>query len=274
MRTGWLERRSPAPQDRGGGLFASGGASLSPNAGRTQAAVVNASFTTSRERSPRIMPNAARLRSALICTTLALSAAPALAHPHVWVTSKAEIVYEGGKVAAIRHAWTFDAAYTAFVTQGLDANGDGDLSADELSNLAAENAANLSEFGYFTKLKVAGKEQTFAEPTEPRMAMAGDTLTLSFRLPLKTPAAQGRGVVALEVYDPTYFVSFALSEAADTARLTGAPAGCATTVNRPKAPEKTADAAKPGMTEAFFEALTAASSYGVQFANRILVACP
>ena len=41
----------------------------------------------------------------------------------------------------------------------------------------------------------------------------------------------------------------------------------------PNAEGKTADA-KPGMSEAFFEALTSASNYGVQFANRIIVACP
>ena len=201
---------------------------------------------------------------------------PALAHPHVWVTAKAEIDYaEGGKVTGIRHAWTFDASYSAFVTQGLDKHRDGTLSPDELSDLATENTRNLAEFGYFTKLKVGGKEQAFGDPAEPHMAMQGEALTLTFLLPLKAPAPQGRGVVALEVYDPTYFVSFSLAEGADAARLAGAPAGCAATVTRPKTQEaKTAEAGKPGMTEAFFEALTAASNFGVQFANRILVACP
>ncbi|MCJ2078354.1 DUF1007 family protein [Methylobacterium sp. E-016] len=220
-------------------------------------------------------PTAAILRPALAAAWLAFAVAPAAAHPHVWVTAKAEIGYAGGKVVAVRHVWTFDAAYTAFVTQGLDANKDGKLTPDELQTLAAENTGNLAEFGYFTKLKVGGKEQAFADPVEPRMAMEGDTLTLSFRLPLKTPPAQGRGVLALEVYDPTYFVSFGLSEAPDAATLVGAPSGCAATVTRPKTPEpKTAEAGAPGMSEAFFEALTAASGYGVQFANRILVACP
>lgn len=219
------------------------------------------------------MPTASLLRCALLVAGLAL-AGPALAHPHVWVTAKAEIAYEGGKVAGLRHSWTFDAAYTAFVTQGLDTDKDGKLSSQELQGLAAENTANLAEFAYFTKLKVAGREQPFAEPREPSMAMEGDKLTLTFLLPLKAPAAQGRGVAALEVYDPTYFVSFALAEGADAVLLKGAPAGCAVTITRPKATEpKTAEAGQP-MTEAFFEALTAASTLGVESANRALVACP
>ncbi len=231
-------------------------------------------------------PTASSSRSRPVALLLAglgglWAAAPAEAHPHVWVTTKAEIAYgEGGRVTGIRNVWTFDAAYSAFVTQGLDTNHDGKLTPDELAGLATENTANLAEFSYFTKLKVAGKEQLFADPTEPRMAMEGDKLTLSFLLPLKAPAAQGRGVAALEIYDPSYFVAFSLSEEADVARLAGAPAGCVATVTRPKAEPgksadgKTADAAKPGLSEAFFEALTAASNYGVQFANRILVACP
>lgn len=221
---------------------------------------------------------------AALVASLAL-APPAEAHPHVWVTTKAEVAYgEGGRVTGIRNAWTFDASYSAFVVQGLDANGDGLFSSEELSSLARENTANLAEFGYFTKLKVAGKEQLFSDPTEPRMSMEGGKLTMTFLLPLKTPVAPGRGVTALEVYDPTYFVAFGLSEEADAARLTGAPTGCAATVTRPKTdavkaadgrtPDgKTADA-KPGLSEAFFEALTASANYGSQFANRIIVACP
>lgn len=220
------------------------------------------------------MPIASFLRRWLPALLGVALAGPALAHPHVWIVARAEIAYEGGRVAGIRHSWSFDAAYSAFMTQGLDANRDGRLSPEELQGLATENTAGLAEFGYFTKLKVAGKEQSFAAPREPRMAMEGDRVALTFLLPLKTPAAQGRGVAALEVYDPTYFVSFGLAEGADAVTLKGAPGGCSVSITRPKTPEpQVADAGKP-MTEAFFEALTAASAYGVQFANRALVACP
>lgn len=196
------------------------------------------------------------------------------AHPHVWVTAKAQVVYADGKVTGIRHSWAFDPEYSAFVTQGLDANKDGKLTPDELSSLAATNTENLAEFGYFTKLKVAGKDQAFNTPQEPAMRMEGNALTLSFLLPLKSPAALGRGVAALEVYDPTFFVSFAYSEAPDAVTLSGAPQGCSGSVTRPKNDSPKVADAKTGMSEAFFEALTAASNFGEQFANRIIVACP
>ncbi|MDQ0448203.1 DUF1007 family protein [Methylobacterium aerolatum] len=214
----------------------------------------------------------------MIVTVAALGAATAAhAHPHVWVTARAQLVYAEGKVTGVRHSWSFDPEYSSFVTQGLDADKDGKLTPAELAPLAATNTENLAEFGYFTKLKVAGKEQAFAEPKEPGMRMEGNALTLSFLLPLKTPAAPGRGVAAMEVYDPTYFVSFAFAEGADAVTLAGAPQGCTATVTRPKGDgAKVADAAggKTGMSEAFFEALTAASNYGEQFANRVIVACP
>lgn len=219
------------------------------------------------------MPNAAALRIVLATAALGLATA-AQAHPHVWVTAKAQLVYADGKVTGIRHAWAFDPEYSAFVTQGLDTNKDGKLTPEELAGLAATNTENLAEFGYFTKLKVGGKDQAFTDPREPAMRMEGNALTLSFLLPLKTPAAPGRGVAALEIYDPTYFVSFAFAEGPEAVTLSGSPPGCTATVTRPKTEAPKVADAKTGMSEAFFEALTAASNFGEQFANRVIVACP
>ncbi len=47
-------------------------------------------------------------------------AAPATAHPHVWVTVKSELAFTSdGKVAAVVHDWVFDEMYSSFATQGL-----------------------------------------------------------------------------------------------------------------------------------------------------------
>jgi ABC-type uncharacterized transport system substrate-binding protein len=205
-----------------------------------------------------------------LAALLGLWVSPALAHPHVWVTARAELVYDpDGKVTGIRQAWTFDKAYSAYITQGLDKNGDGRLASEELQDLARENAASLVEFDYFTVLKANGKKQDFGSPREYAMAHADEAVTLSYVLPLSTPASAR--TMALEIYDPTFFVAFTLAQGDDAVRLAGAPQGCATNISRAKVVEA---AQQQNLTESFFETLTASSSFGAQYANRAIVACP
>ena len=198
------------------------------------------------------------------------SALPASAHPHVNVTARAEVLYgPDGKVTGVRHAWTFDKLYSAFITQGLDANKDGKLAGDELQDLARENTTSLVDFDYFTVVKANGAKQAFGEPRDYGMTYANEEATLSYVLPLKNPVPNK--LVTIEVYDPSFFVAFAMAEGEDAARLVSAPKGCSMTVTRPK-PIETAQ--QQSLSESFFEALDASANYGAQFSNRVLVACP
>jgi ABC-type uncharacterized transport system substrate-binding protein len=198
-------------------------------------------------------------------------APPALAHPHVWVTAKADILYApDGKVTGIRHAWTFDQGYSAFLTQGLDKNNDGKLTPDELQDLAKENTESLVDFDYFTIVKVNGAKQAFGAPRDYGMTYANDEATLSYVLPLKAPAAAPKTLM-VEIYDPTFFVGFGLAEGDEAVRLAGAPQGCSAKVIRANGSGMTQ---QQNLSEAFFQALTPNSSFGAQFANRALVACP
>jgi ABC-type uncharacterized transport system substrate-binding protein len=188
------------------------------------------------------------------------------------VTAKAELGYGAdGRIEEIRHAWTFDEAYSAYVTQGLDKNRDGRLDPDELHELAKLNAESLSEYGYFSILKADGAKQEFATPRDPSMTYENGQATLRFVLPLKAPAA-ARKALALEVYDPTFFVAFAIAEGNDAVTLARAPQGCQTTVTRAKGLE--AAASGQNLSEQFFAQLDAASNFGASFANRVLVLCP
>lgn len=195
--------------------------------------------------------------------------APAGAHPHVWVVMRSEIIFTNGQAAEVRHAWTFDEGYSAYLSQGLDKNGDGKLSRDELAELAQTNVESLSDMNYFTVAKLAGKAVAVAAPRDYYLEENNKLLTLHFTLPFKTAIAVK--TMSLEVYDPGFFVSFVPPENQDGIKLTGAPEGCKLTLSKPRALD--ADAARQ-MTESFFLNQASESNYGAQFSNRAVIACP
>lgn len=197
-------------------------------------------------------------------------AAPALAHPHVWVVVKSQIVFDSaGKVAAIRHAWTFDEMYSSFQTQGLAKDGKR-ATKEDMAALARLQAEQLAEFDFFSVAKAAGRKQAYATPTDVSLEEGEDKLvTLRFTLPLKEPASAGKAF-ALQVYDPSYFVSFEYDKT-DGVRLEAAPAGC--TVNIVQPPPLLAEDARK-KDESFFTGLSPGAEFGVKLASRAVVACP
>jgi ABC-type uncharacterized transport system substrate-binding protein len=194
-----------------------------------------------------------------------------LAHPHVWVTTTASIVYApDGKVTGIRHAWTFDDMYSAFATQGLEQKTKGEFTREELQPLAKVNVESLKEFDFFTYGKTDGKKTVFVEPTEYHLEFDAKktALTLHFVLPLQTPTAAK--ALAVEVFDPSYFVDFQLAEK-DAVTLAGAPAGCEFIIGRPQ--EMTKELAQR-LAEIPPGEQIPENTFGAQFANKISVKCP
>ena len=92
------------------------------------------------------------LRKAALVAAFAVGlTGAAAAHPHIFVDAKATIVFnDQGALTAIRNWWTFDEAFSVWQIQGLDTNGDGITSSEEMQDLANENLAGLSEYGFYT----------------------------------------------------------------------------------------------------------------------------
>lgn len=210
------------------------------------------------------------VRSALLALACCVGlAAPAAAHPHVFVSARAEILYApDGAVRALKHIWSFDEAYSAYITQGLDKNGDGKLTPDELAELAKVNVESLPDVGFFTTAKANGKAQEFGQPADAGLVFENKILTLTYTLPLKTPAHANRSF-GIEIGDPSYFVAFDIVDAPDAVITRDAPKGCIVRVARPP---KLDPAVQQKLAQ---EDITATpDTSGLQVTTRALVACP
>jgi ABC-type uncharacterized transport system substrate-binding protein len=194
----------------------------------------------------------------------------AAAHPHVWVSARAQVIFDAkGEIEAIRHAWTFDEMYSAFVTEGQGKDGQL-MTKEELAPLAKTNVESLAEFDYFTYAKVANAKIEFGTPIDYSLEELEDKrVVLQFTLPLQAPASATKAF-SFQVYDPSYFVDFEL-EQQDPVGLAGAPKGCSVNVlgSKPLAAEDTKK-----LSESFFSGLSPGYDFGVKLASRIIVACP
>jgi ABC-type uncharacterized transport system substrate-binding protein len=197
-------------------------------------------------------------------------AAPASAHPHVWVKSTSELIYApDGSVTGIRQHWVFDDMFTAFALQGTESKEKGKFTREELAPLAKVNVESLKEYDYFTFATADGTKTPLAEPAPDYwLDYKDEVLTLNFTLPFKQPVKAKD--LKIEIYDPTYFIDFELAKETP-AKLVGAPSDCKLTTELPR--QLTFQEEKALARIAADEKNTT-MTWGAVFANKILVKCP
>ena len=201
-----------------------------------------------------------------------LSASPATAHPHVWATVRSEILLDPNhQITGIRHAWTFDEFYSAMAVQGLDKNGDGVFSAEELKPLAEVNVNSLKDFDYFTFVHIGDTDNLPLKPPENySLGYDKGLLTLHFTLPLAKPVDTHKQAVDVDVYDPSFFVAFGFATQARVKLAGNNVKGGTAEIKKPD-PDSEEDA--KALSEAFFSQLGPNSNFGSQFAQTVAVKC-
>lgn len=159
--------------------------------------------------------------------------APAAAHPHIFIDAKVTVVFDAnGAVAGLRHAWTFDSAFSAWMVQGLDTNGDRETSPEEMQDLADENMVGLADYGFYTYAGEGDALMAFTPRGDQRMVYQDGRVKLSYSADAVTPMPVG-GRFELAVYDPEYYVAISFADVSDVT-LENAPASCAVVLEPPR----------------------------------------
>jgi ABC-type uncharacterized transport system substrate-binding protein len=204
-----------------------------------------------------------------LAAVLLACAGPALAHPHVWITMKSEVlVGPDGAVTGIRHHWAFDDMFSAFALQGTAAKEKGKYTREELAPLAKVNITSLKEYDYFTYATADGKKVELSPPTSDYWLDYKDSvLTLNFTLPVKTPVKAKE--LKIDIYDPSIFIDFEFDKK-DPGKLVGGN-HCKMDVVYPR--EMTFAEGK-ALSEIPADQPNVTMAWGEKFANKLLVHCP
>ena len=160
-------------------------------------------------------------------------AQPAFAHPHIFIDARATLVFnDHGELASIINEWTFDEAFSVWQIQGLDTNGDGITSSEEMQDLADENLVGLAEYGFYTSLGSGESSLALAAAGDARFVFADHRSTLSFAVNLQQPY-RIEAPLEIAIADPEYYVAITLADAASVT-LENAPSGCAMRLEPPR----------------------------------------
>lgn len=216
----------------------------------------------------------ARISGLALTAGIMMLAAPAHAHPHAWIdASTAFHLNDANEVTALTVTWVFDPAYSAFATEGLDKDGDGEISPAELRPLATQNLTSLKDYDYFTEIKKDGRQVAYDDVTDYSSAFDGLQLSMEFTIPLTEPVYVKTHAITYALFDPTYYVEILHHESNPIAVDGDASAGCSPELVKPdldSLPISLAEMSEPTFAE---EPREDGLSYGALFAERVHLIC-
>lgn len=148
----------------------------------------------------------------------ALLAAPALpvaAHPHMFIDTGVEFVFDdAGRLAALRVGWVYDALSSMLYFEDLDLDRDytGVLSEEELAILDGFDMNWDADFDGDLVLLAGEDRLEISRPLEwTTDVVDGRIVSTHLRaVPARPDPAQG---LVLRVYDPTYYVAYTILDA-------------------------------------------------------------
>jgi ABC-type uncharacterized transport system substrate-binding protein len=172
-------------------------------------------------------------RTATLTALLMLAAPPALAHPHIFIATGVEVLFDTQKQATgLRIRWDYDDFYSMIIIEDrqLDPDFDGALTPEEAALLNGFDMRWDEGFEGDTYALFAGQPLTLGPPQDPQTTYANGRLTTYHTRSFAAPLDLGQAELVIQAYDPTYYSAYRIEAAPD---LSSGPKGCSATVFEP-----------------------------------------
>lgn len=211
-------------------------------------------------------------KTALFAMSLLLaSPVAALAHPHIFVEARLEVVAnDDGTVKELRNVWRFDEVFSSTVLLDFDKNANLKLDPEELKAVGKTVKQSLADFDYYTNITHNGKQIEIAPPDVINVDFKDGQMLMFFAVKPAEPMAL-KGDMTFGVWDPTLYTSIDFATDRDIVLEGNGFKACQHKVVRPD-PDQVIAQNQKTLTQAFFND-PMGTTMSKLFATRIDVTC-
>lgn len=147
----------------------------------------------------------------VLSVVVLLPSGPAATHPHVWVDSRMEVVFDHDRVTGVRVTWIYDELFSDLIIAEFDRDASGGFETGEATRLTDELLLPMRAFNYYTHIRAGDDVLTIEAPTEPRFGIQDALVRVDFLVSLPAEGIKPREVpLSIGLYDETYFVELML----------------------------------------------------------------
>ena len=142
-----------------------------------------------------------------------LASGPALAHPHVWIDTRIEVILnDANEATGVRIGWTYDDLYSLYIVgdMGLDPDWDGKLTAEEEAQLSGFDMNWEPGFPGDTYALQGEAALELSRPVEFSASYAEGKITSTHLRQFAKPVPVGDLPLIIQAYDPGYYVAYGI----------------------------------------------------------------
>ena len=202
-----------------------------------------------------------------IFCSLALALLPGLAgaHPHVFIDTRVEVILDEDGLQAVRLTWVYDDFFSLLLTEdfGLDQDMDGELTPDELQQLADYVLAWPEGYAGDLIVEAGGRALPLGPRQQHELTYSEGRMAETHLRPVGAPLD---GPISIKVFDPAYYPAYSTIGPVEvtgrdgcSARITRADLMAATDMVEEmlyNMPESEAEMMYPEVGESFADTIT------------------
>jgi ABC-type uncharacterized transport system substrate-binding protein len=208
----------------------------------------------------------------ILAGTLACAPVAALAHPHIFVEARLEVVAgPDGNIKELHNIWRFDEVFSSSVLMDFDKNTNLKLDPAELQEVGKTVRDSLVDYDYYVNMTLNGKTIKVNKPDVINVDYQDGQLLMFFAVAPAEPMPMKGNRLSFGIYDPTLYTSIDFATDTDLVTLGDAFKTCKMQVVRPD-PDQVIAENKTSLTDAFFNDPTG-TTMSKLFATRVDAQC-